>query len=69
MSKKGSRKRKMKKVGNQKLKNLSSNKVANEELGMAMMGLRSSNAAQPHVPAYKKGTRGMKKRNAIKEFE
>lgn len=69
MSKKGSRKRKMKKVDQQKLKNLSSNKVANEELGRAMMGLRSSNAAQPHVPSHKKGTRGMKNRNAIKEFE
>lgn len=69
MGKRGSSKRKMKKVANDRLKNLSSNKVANEELGRAMMGLRSSNAAQPHVPSHKKGTRGAKKRNAIKEFE
>lgn len=69
MSKKGSSKRKMKKVDNKKLKNLYSNKVANEELGRAMMGLRSSNAAQPHVSSHRKGTRGVKKRNAIKEFE
>lgn len=61
MSKKGSSKRKMKKVDNKKLKNLCSNKVANEELGRAMMGLRSSNAAQPHVSSRRKGTRGVKK--------
>lgn len=69
MGKRGSSKHKIKKVADKKLKNLSSNKVANEDLGKAMRDLRSSNAAQPHVPSHKKGTRGVKNRDAIKEFE
>lgn len=69
MGKKGSSKRKMKKVIDKKLKNLNSNKVANEDLGRAMRDLRSSNAAVPHTPSYKKGTRSVKNRKAIEEFE
>jgi len=40
-------------------------KVANLERWKAMHALRSSNAAQPHVPKNLKGTRSSKKKNAI----
>lgn len=35
----------------------------------AVEGLRSSNAAQPHIPEPRKGTRRAKKRDAIKDQE
>lgn len=40
---------------------------ANPELNRAMHGLGSSNAAQPHVPTPKKGTRSAQDRRAIRE--
>lgn len=43
-------------------------KIANPELARAMHGLGSSSAASPHVPAPRKGTRGSKARNAIREY-
>jgi hypothetical protein len=39
----------------------------NPERNRAMHGLRSSNAAQPHVPAPQKGTRTTKAHKAIQE--
>jgi hypothetical protein len=40
---------------------------ANPELNRAMHGLGSSNAAQPHVPTPKKGTRTERDRSEIRE--
>jgi len=40
---------------------------ANPELAKAMRDLRSSNAAQPHVPAPQKGTRTERARLAIRD--
>lgn len=40
---------------------------ANPERAAAMHGLRSSNAAQPHVPKPRKGTRGEQLQRAIKD--
>ena len=40
---------------------------ANPELNRAMHGLGSSNAAQPHVPTPKKGTRTARDRHAIRD--
>lgn len=67
MAKKGSSKRKIKKAQNAQL-NRQEFRLSNEEMGKAFHGLRSSNAAQPHVPAHKKGTRSAKNRAAILEY-
>jgi len=40
---------------------------ANLERAKAMHGLRSSNAAQPHVPRPRKGTRAERERQAIRD--
>lgn len=40
---------------------------ANPELSRAMHALRSSNAAQPHVPRPRKGTRAERERQAIRD--
>lgn len=69
MGKRGSSKRRIKKSRDNELKRLNSGRVANEELGAAMRGLRGSNAAVPHVPVFKKGTRGVKNRDAVKDFD
>ena len=42
-------------------------RIANLERWKAMHGLRSSNAAQPHIPAALKGTRTSKKNAEIKK--
>jgi len=67
MAKKGSSKRKINKVKRAQM-NTQTHRIANEELAEAMRGKRSSNAAQPHVPAYRKGTRSKKNEAAIKEY-
>lgn len=67
MAKKGSSKRKIRKAQNALL-NKQEIRLANPELQKAMHGLGSSNAAQPHVPAHKKGTRSAHKRNAINDY-
>lgn len=67
MAKKGTSKRKIRKAQSAML-NKQEIRQENKELGAAMHGLRSSNAAQPHVPANKKGTRSKKKRAAILEY-
>ena len=41
---------------------------ANPEYIQAMMGLRSSSAAQRHVPKHRKGSRKANKARAIREF-
>ena len=43
-------------------------KIANPELGQAMLGLRLSSAASPHTPKPRKGTRGANERRAIRDF-
>lgn len=68
MGRKGSSKRVISKARRKEFDRLSSNKVANEGLGRAMMDKRSSNAAQPHIPNYRKGTRRVKQQRAIDEF-
>lgn len=40
---------------------------ANPERAAAMNGLRSSNAAQPHIPKPRKGTRGVQLQRAIND--
>lgn len=40
---------------------------ANRERAQAMHGLRSSNAAQPHIPRPLKGTRTERERQAIRD--
>jgi hypothetical protein len=40
---------------------------ANPERNKAMLGLRSSNAAQPHVPGPRKGTRTERRQQAIQD--
>lgn len=40
---------------------------ANPERAAAMAGLRSSNAAQPHTPKPRKGTRGVRLQRAIND--
>lgn len=67
MAKKGTSKSKIRKARNAKL-NRQEFRLANEEMGKAFHGLRSSNAAQPHIPSHKKGTRSAKKRAAIMEY-
>ena len=67
MAKKGTSKRKISKAKNAAM-NKQEHRIANAELGKAMHGLRSSNAAQPHVPSHKKGTRSTKNRAAIREY-
>lgn len=67
MAKRGKAKRRMKKAQSAQL-NRQEYRLANEELGKALHGLRSSNAAQPHIPSPHKGTRSMKNRQAINEW-
>lgn len=67
MAKKGTSKRKMRKAEKAQA-NAQTHRIANEEMGKAFRDLRSSNAAQPHVPSHKKGTRGAKNRAAIREY-
>lgn len=67
MAKKGSSKRKINKIKRAQL-NVQTHRIANEELADAMRGKRSSNAAQPHVPSHRKGTRAKKNQAAIKEY-
>lgn len=43
--------------------------LANPERARAMMGLRSSSAAQPHTPKPRKGTRGNRQRHAIRDWD
>ncbi|MET3172929.1 UNVERIFIED_ORG: hypothetical protein ABIB52_000757 [Arthrobacter sp. UYCu721] len=40
---------------------------ANPDLSRAMHGLRSSNAAQPHVPRPRKGARAERERQVIRD--
>lgn len=40
----------------------------NIDLWRAMDGLRSSSAAQRHTPKTRKGTRGARKRQAVRDF-
>lgn len=61
MAKRGKSKRKIAKAVKAKL----DHRVANEDLARAMHGLRSSNAAQPHVQKQHKGTRSSHNRAAI----
>lgn len=67
MAKKGTSKRKMKKAEKAQL-NQQIHRLENKALGQAMADKRSSNAAQPHVPSYRKGTRSVKNRIAIREW-
>lgn len=43
--------------------------VSNLERWKAMHGLRSSNAAQPHAPKNRKGTRAVNRKRAIQDFQ
>lgn len=67
MAKKGKSQRKIKKAQKAVL-NRQEHRLSNDEMGKAFHGLRSSNAAQPHVPSHKKGTRSAKNRAAIMEY-
>lgn len=64
MSKRGKSKR-VKKRFEKNL--LSEGGIQNVELAIAMIGLRSSNAAQPHIPKSLRGSRGVKNRDSIKD--
>lgn len=66
MAKKGSVKGKIKKAQKAQLNHHGLH--SNKEMGKAFHDLRSSNAAQPHIPSPKKGTRSEKNRDAIREY-
>lgn len=42
-------------------------RLEDKDLARAMQGLRRSNAAAPHVPQHRKGTRGQRERDAIRD--
>lgn len=49
-------------------KNAKHRGIENRPYAVAMHGLRSSSAAQPHTPKPRKGTRGSQVRKAIREY-